>query len=109
MIKTIIALENDGRHVRAMAINFEIPSVDFPLHNAVKEAATEFCQTEEGRKVYRYNACHFNWGDFVSNVPGSFCEKHGFKMLASQINDEVVDWNEELADWYELCGEDEDV
>ena len=96
MIKTIIAIERDGLDIRALALNFEVPSIDFDLKAAVRAACTEYCQTEQGLATYRYNCHSFNWADFAMSVPNEICEKHGFKLVKADVNDEEVEWDEEL-------------
>lgn len=107
MLQTIIALEHDGLDVRVLALNFEIPSKDFDLKAAIKAACTEYCQTEEGRATYEYNCSSFNWADFAMSVPAEICEKHGFKVIQSDVADEVVDWDEELVNDDDIPSDDE--
>lgn len=106
MLKTIVAIERDGMDVRVLTLHFEVPNTQFDLKAAVKAACTEYCKTEEGKKVYEYNCNNFNWADFEMNVPQEICEKHGFKLIQSDVADEEVDWDEELVNEDELC-EDE--
>lgn len=98
MLQTVIAIELDGVNVRAISLQFEVPDKDFDLKGAVYAAATEFCQTEEGRKTYDYNCSCFNWADFDVNVPDEICERHGFKKIKGELADMVVDWDEHLVD-----------
>ena len=32
------------------------------------------------------------------NVPAELCEKHGFKLVQSELSDIIVDWDEYLVD-----------
>lgn len=96
MLQTMIAIEQDGRETHAISLLFEVPDKDFDLKGAVYAAATEFCQTEEGRRIYDYNCSCFNWADFSVSVPNEFCEKHGFKKVDSVLGDIVVDWDEHI-------------
>ena len=96
MLQTMIAIEHDGKETRAISLLFEVPDKDFDLKGAIYAAATEFCQTEEGRRIYDYNCSCFNWADFSVSVPNEFCEKHGFKKVDSVLGDIVVDWDEHI-------------
>lgn len=109
MLKTIVAIEQDGMEVRALALNFDVPSEDFDLKAAVKAACTEYCKTPEGLETYRYNCNHFNWADFAMSVPAEFCEKHGFKFVQSNVSDEDVNWDEQLVDDDEIPNEEDDL
>lgn len=98
MLKTVVAIERDGLDVNTLTLQFEIPSEDFNLITAVKNAAMDYCQTEQGKQVYEYNCSYFNWSDFAMNVSNEFCEKYGFKMLDAVCEDIIVDWDEQLVD-----------
>jgi hypothetical protein len=108
MLKTIVAIERDGLDVRVLALNFDVPSADFDLKSAIKAACTEYCQTEAGRQTYEYNCSSFNWADFAMSVPAEICEKHGFKLIQSDVADEDVDWDEELVNSDDVYEDDED-
>ena len=107
MLRTIIALEQDGLDVRVLALNFEVPNAAFNLKAAIKAACTEYCQTESGKATYEYNCHSFNWADFAMSVPAEICEKHGFKVIQSDTTDEVVNWEEELVDDSDIPDDDE--
>ena len=102
MIQNIVAVEYDGREMRAISITCEVPNKEFDLVSAIKKASTDFCKTEEGRAVYEYNCSCFNWADFEASVPNSFCEKYGFKKIDFVLSDIVVDWDEHIVDDFEL-------
>lgn len=106
MIQTITAIERDGLDVRTLTLIFEVPTKDFDLITAVKNAATDYCKTEDGMKIYKYNCRYFNWADFAMNVTNEFCEKYGFKMVDNVLADFEVDWDEQLVDDGEICGEE---
>ena len=109
MLRTIVAIEREGLDIRVLALNFEVPNKDFDIKAAVKAACTEYCQTEAGRKTYEYNCSSFNWADFAMSVPAEICEKHGFKLIQSDVFDEEVDWDEELVDECTLCTCDDEA
>lgn len=106
MLRTITALERDGFDVRVLVLNFEVPDEKFDLMAAVKAAALEYCQTDDGKRTFDYNCRYFNWADFEMHVPNEICERHGFSVLASPVADLVVDWDEQLVDETEVCLED---
>lgn len=102
MLQTIIAIEQDGLDTRAIALNFEVPNKQFDLKKAVMTAATEFCKTKEGRKMYDYNCSYFNWADFAMSVPNEFCLRFGFSKVDDALADLMVNWDEQLVNESEL-------
>lgn len=98
MLRNIVAIEHDGLDTRVLTIICEVPNAEFDITSAAKAAATKFCLTDEGRQVYEHNCEQFNWADFETNVPASICEKYGFKVVDTALNDVVVDWDEHLVD-----------
>jgi hypothetical protein len=92
----IIATEHDGLNTRSMSIQIEALQPNLDIRQAVINACTEYVQTPEGKSIYEYNCHCFNWADFVSNVPNSLCEKHGFRRLNDHVSDIEVDWDEHL-------------
>ncbi len=108
MLRTVTAIERDGLDVRVLVLNFDVPSKEFDLMAAVKAAALEYCQTEDGKKTYNYNCRCFNWADFEMNVPNEICAKHGFTVLESPVSDLVVDWDEQLVDEAEVYPEEKE-
>lgn len=63
---------------------------------AIKAACQDFLNTPEGRKEWDYNCSNFNYGDFDSSVPNSFCIPHGFMKLNSSPEVLDLDFNEQL-------------
>ncbi len=109
MRRTLVIVERDDLSFRAFSLTFEVPNESFDLMSAVRDAVTDFCMTEEGRKIYEYNCRCFNWADFEANVTNEFCEKHGFsRVLDTYMADEIVDWDEQLADDSVLDDEEDD-
>ena len=107
MLKTVVAIERDGLDIRTLTLQFDVPSKDFDLISAVKNAATDYCKTEEGKNVYEYNCSYFNWADFAMNVSNKFCERYGFKMLDAVCEDIEVNWDEQLVNDIEINDEEE--
>lgn len=108
MIQNVVACEYDGREMRTLTVSFEIPDASFNLMRAVCKAATDFCNTAEGRKIYSYNCRNFNLADFETSVPNSFCEKYGFRKVDSYLSDIVIGWDEELVDDFAIEFGDEE-
>jgi hypothetical protein len=108
MLKTVVAIERDGFDIRTLTLQFDVPSKDFDLESAVKNAATDYCKTTQGKAVYQYNCNYFNWADFAMNVSNEFCEKYGFKMIDSVCEDIIVDWDEQLVNDID-CGDEEEA
>lgn len=96
--KTIIVIERDGFAVRAFTITFELRTPIFDWRAAVRAACREYVQTAEGRRIYQYNSGCFNWADFAAHVPRELCIKHGFLCCENDLAEEVVNWDEQLAD-----------
>ena len=96
--KTITATEiDDELNVRCMVFVCEVSDPKIDLIMAMKSAATEFCQSDEGKHVYSGNCHSFNWGDFAIYVPERYQKKHGF-IVTNVIGDDAIirDFNEQL-------------
>lgn len=98
MLRTVVAIEQDGLDVRVLTVQFDVPNKDFNLEKAIRQAASDYCQTKEGKQVYDYNCSCFNLADFVAFVPAEICQKYGFQKIDSAMNDLIVDWDETLVD-----------
>ena len=98
MRKTIIAVRRDGYDFHAFAITLEYSNPNLDIHQAVRDAVNEYIQTKEGSELYSYNCSTFDWADFDSNVPNEICEKYGFQKVSESCSQDVVEWDEELAD-----------
>ena len=102
MQKMIVALDRDGIETRLLTIVVDILSDGIDLREAVRNACTEYCKTEEGKKVYEDNCNSFNWGDFELHVPNSICEKHGFVKVSMDMQDDEFDFNEQLVNEFDI-------
>lgn len=97
MLKNIVAVEYDEEgKISAFPILFEVPSAEFDLISAVRDAAAEYCKTEEGWNLFEYHSFSFNWEDFAQAVPNSICKKHGFQRVDNHLPYIVVDTDERL-------------
>lgn len=109
MIKTIIAVDAaEWKNMQALTLYFEVPSEDFDLHAAIRDAAKDFCSTETGKQVYSGNRHSFNWGDFAAYIGNEICQKYGFKILESCISEEITNFNHELVDEEDVFPEKEE-
>lgn len=99
-LKTIVATDQDGLDVHTLVITLEVIYHNIDIEQAVMDACKEYCQTEDGKRTYcDCNCCNFNWGDFVTYVPNSICERHGFKIYDMDYVEELqVDFNQQLVD-----------
>ena len=102
MYRTIIVVEHDGPKTREFSMTFELPSADFDLIAAIKNAATDYCKTPDGISVFISNCDSFNWADFETYISDKFCERHGFKKVNSTLEDITVEWDEQLVDKNDL-------
>ena len=106
----IVAVERDGRHQRIITIALQVldKMTEEDVKDAICKACTEYCQTEEGKKLYIGNCHNFNYGDFEAYVPNSICEKHGIHKIDSNMTDIEVNFDTDLVDEIAVLGEDED-
>lgn len=102
MLRTVIAVERDELCMRELTLQFDVPSKDFDLVNAVCKAATDYCNTEQGRKTFEHNCNSFNWSDFDMYVPQEFCERYGFRKLDVVLFYIEVNLDDELVDEFAL-------
>lgn len=65
---------------------------------AIQDATLEYLETDEGKAVLQANKGHFNYGDFLENVPDELCVKHGFHLMDVFETDLIVDHNKNLAE-----------
>lgn len=98
MLKTIVATDRDGLDVHTLTIMLDVFDSSINVEQAVIDACTEYCRTEEGKYTYcNCNCFNFNWGDFATYVPNDICMKHGFKILDSeQVEELCFDFNQTL-------------
>ena len=74
----ITAIDRDGfefhfSHI-CLGVSDDMDKLD--VKKAIEKASTEYCKTEEGQKLYKYNNNSFNYGDFDLYVPNEICEKY---------------------------------
>lgn len=106
MRKMIIATEQDFPNCRNIVIILDVQQgVD--VEKAVKDACTEYCLTEKGRKVYEGNCDCFNWGDFDTYVPNDICKKYGFEKIDYAYDIEEYKFNQQLVDETDIYTEKE--
>lgn len=98
MIRTVVAIEQDGSYVSTTALLFDVPNGSFDLIVAARKAAADFCKTEDGRRILNATHSRFNWLDFYSHVPQAYCEKYGFRKIETVLTNFDVDMDEQLVD-----------
>lgn len=109
----IIATDQDGLNTKNYIFEFLADNRKLKdtadIRRAIKEAVKEFCQTEEGRKVYEGNCNNFNWGDLDAYVPETVLNKYGlYKPDAASGDILEVDFNEQLIDENDVLESDAD-
>lgn len=97
----IIATDRDGFNTKNYVFEFLADNRKLKdaaaVRQAIEDAVKEFCQTEEGRKVYEENGNNFNWGDLDAYVPELILNKHGlYKDDHTPDGVLEVDFNEQL-------------
>ncbi len=97
MLVNIMATDHEGCSF-SFLLDFE-GGVEICSEEAVKEAVNEFLCTDKGLQIFVENNRHFNWGDFLNDIPQEICEHYGFKVIRNDADQNiVVDANESLVD-----------
>lgn len=98
--QNIVAMYREGGNVQVHIFPCIVLSgeKDFDLMSAAKEAVEEYLHTQKGKALYEYNCGCFNWGDFWTSLPNSFCRNHGFEKADASLPDICVDHDEHLID-----------
>lgn len=97
----IIATDQDGLNTKTyifelLADNRKLKDVE-AVKQAITDAVKEFCQTEDGRKIYNGNCNNFNWGDLDAYLPETTLNKYGLYKSHDTSEDILeVDFNEQL-------------
>lgn len=106
-IKILTAVDCDGFKLGLLTMVFEVPDEKFDLVGTIRKAVTDYCRTEEGRKVYEYNCRRFNLENVKVSFPKERFEKYGIRYVDSFLTDGGdVEWDEQFVD--DLDDEDED-
>lgn len=97
----IIATDQDWLNVKKYVFEFLIDNRKIKdtaaVKQAIEDAVKEFCQTEEGRNVYKGNCHSFTWGDLDACVPEMILNKYGLYRPDDTASDILeVDFNEQL-------------
>lgn len=110
--KIYVATKAEGLDVTNLVIVMEVNPMLIKNENnfvkAVKSASTEYCLTDEGKRVFEGNCNSFNWGDFDTYVPNSICEKYGIRKKLSFVSAEFC-FDQELVDEEDVFPEIEQV
>lgn len=97
----IIATDQDGLNAKSYIFEFVLDISRIKntsdMRQAITDAVKEFCQTEEGRKIYEGNCNNFNWGDLEAYVPEAILNRYGLYKPVEHANTILeVDFNEQL-------------
>ena len=93
----ITAIEQDGLNNRIVNMLFTVHNENIDLQDAIKKAAAEYLNTDEGLLAYYGNGTSFKWDDFGKSVSNEICRKYGFEKDTVSISRETeVDFKEEL-------------
>ena len=105
ILATDIGCDNHGTGSKAYSFSYLVSENCPDLLQAIKAAATEYCQTEEGKKTYDGNCCNFNIGDFDAYVPDDICLKHGFVPI--KHNDDTINilFDDQMVDEFDIFPE----
>lgn len=99
MRQTIIAKNDDLRDGFCLGIIVKIlpgKSLSLDPVSALRNAAREFAETEEGQKALEETGGCFNWGDLVSCIPAEICERNGVRIIDTFQTELIVSHNEQL-------------
>lgn len=103
-----IGADNHGLDTRysSFTINARHEMTTEDVIDAIRKASTEYCQTEEGRKVYSGNCHNFNIGDFDAYVTNELCQKYGIQKVESNTASYFMDFNEQLVNETDILEEE---
>lgn len=94
----LIMKDQDGLNVINYTLILKTSLPDDELLDAVRAAAKDYLNTDEGRETYLQNCDNFNYGDFITCMSNKFCKPHGFTMDEGRLDTIEVDFNEQLAE-----------
>lgn len=101
---TLIATEYGAAN---RGLNNNIVTLDITIKNdewsddevldTIKDAAKDYCLTDDGKKTYDGNCNNFNIGDLIAYVPKAILQQHG--IISIEEKDTIaIDFNEQLVD-----------
>lgn len=100
LIATEYGTENHGLNNSVIALDITIDNdawSDDKVSNAIKDAAKDYCLTDDGKKTYNDNCNNFNIGDLIAYVPKAILQQHG--IISIEEKDTIaIDFNEQLVD-----------
>ena len=108
IIATDPGIENHGLSDRTVTFTVEVDAHLAPedILKHIKTAATEYCQTEDGRRTYIGNCNCFNIGDAFTYIPKKFFNRYGiFPQTGAGIYMHA-DFNDQLVDENDIIGMD---
>lgn len=104
----ITAIELGQVNNRIVNMLFTVHNENIDLQDAIKKAAAEYLNTDEGLLAYSGNGNSFKWDDFWKSVSNEICRKYGFEKDTVSISRETeVDSKEELVSEKDLVFSEE--
>lgn len=100
LIATEYGVENHGlnNHIIALDITIENDTwSDDNVLNAIKDAAKNYCLTDDGKRTYDGNCNSFNIGDLIAYVPKAILQQYGIISIEEK-DTMTIDFNEQLVD-----------
>lgn len=98
LIATEYGVDNHGLNNRTIALDITTENdtwSDDDVLNAIKDAAKDYCLTDDGKKTYDGNCNNFNIGDLIAYVPKTILQQHG--IISIEEKDTIsMDFNEQL-------------
>lgn len=98
LIATEYGAENHGLNNSVIALDITIENdawSDDEVLNAIKDAAKDYCLTDDGKRTYDGNCNNFNIGDLIAYVPKAILQQHG--IISIEEKDTIaIDFNEQL-------------
>lgn len=101
----IAAVEAVGCDTKTIIIELLVSPDVTDVTKAIRNACTEYCKTNEGKKTFEGNCNCFNWGDFDTYVPSDILKRHGIIKLDSTPSTEVI-FDEMLVDEFDIFEEE---
>lgn len=109
VIVTSVDRDGLGFTFHNISLNVEEGMTLKDVKEAISKSSVEFCQTEEGKKVFSDNNNSFNYGDFDIYVPNEICKKYGIEKVDSACSFMEADFNEELVSADDLQNENDEL
>lgn len=98
LIATEYGVDNHGLNNHTLTLDIAIENdawSDDNILDAIKNAAKDYCLTDDGKRTYDGNCNNFNIGDLIAYVPKDILQQHG--IISVEEKDTIsMDFNEQL-------------